>query len=274
MPPTDILIALAVMLVISAIVAYLGAKLGRRLPPRASLLLAIFAAGVLVAYAIWYLDDIVLARIFPLANVIVYGNPQGPAMGLLAGLAAVRMPGSPRRRAVLVVPLLIVGLWRVISPVTGAPPPIGPNRWTNDVCRQSSKSSCSAASAATVLRSIGIDANEREMIRECLTHAEGTATLGLFRGLKVKTRGTAWEVVPFSGDADSLAHAPLLAVISIGLPGLPREWLGGANHSVVIFGVDASGTFDVGDPFAGRQRWTRDQLRAAYAGEGIGVGRR
>jgi hypothetical protein len=274
MPPTDILMALAVILGISAAIALFGARLARRIAPRWSLLLALLAAGVLVLYAVWFIDDVALARVLPFTNVIIYGNPQGPAMGLLAGLATVRMPGRAARRAVLVVPLVMIGLWRVVSPIVGRPPSIGPDRWTNGVCRQSSKSSCSAASAATVLAACGIMTNEREMVRECLTHEEGTATLGLFRGMTVKTRGTAWEIVPFSGDADSLAHAPLPAIISIGVQGLYHYWLGGANHSVVLFTIDNHGNADIGDPFVGRQRWTREQLRAVYAREGIGVRRR
>ena len=59
---------------------------------------------------------------------------------------------------------------------------------------QDSQVSCSAACAAKLLVEHGIEASEPEMILLCLTNRLGTPPLGLYGALKIKTRGTLWNV--------------------------------------------------------------------------------
>jgi glucose dehydrogenase len=103
------------------------------------------------------------------------------------------------------------------------------------------------------------------MIDGCLTHVEGTSALGLYRGLKLKTAGTAWDVWANKPHADSIDDWPLPAVVTVSLPGLDSGTLVG--HSIVVLGKDDDGKFEIADPFTGHQRWTRRQLIDAYGGD-------
>jgi hypothetical protein len=110
----------------------------------------------------------------------------------------------------------------------------------------------------------------------CLTRVDGTTMLGLYRGLKLKTAGSAWDVSILQGPANDLAHQQLPVVIPIGDPGAGGAgWLNiGNRHSVVLFGFTPDGKADIGDPFAGRQQWTQKELSRLYQGMGIGLVRK
>jgi hypothetical protein len=57
-------------------------------------------------------------------------------------------------------------------------------------------------------------------------------------------------------------------VVTVSLPGLPSHLLQpGVGHSIVILQAQKKGTFEIADPFAGRQVWTRQQLVDAYSGD-------
>lgn len=226
-------------------------------------------------HAFWLADNPLITRIIPVTDVIIYGNIQGPGMGLLAGIAMVRMPGSRARRMVLVAPLICIGLWRIVSPVIGNAPPIGPDRWVDGLCRQSSTSSCSAAAAATILALDGIPTTERQMIQACLTHTDGTSMLGLYRGLRIKTQNTGW--VPMAMKYSTLDPRALSfpAVITISLPGLPRGWKGiGNRHSVVARQLLPDGRIEIGDPFSGNQFMSEQEFNRCWNGDAIYLVRR
>ena len=59
---------------------------------------------------------------------------------------------------------------------------------------QSTAVSCGPCCAVRVLADYGIDATEEDMIDLCLTGRLGTPALGLYRGLKIKTEKTKWDV--------------------------------------------------------------------------------
>jgi len=58
-------------------------------------------------------------------------------------------------------------------------------------------------------------------------------------------------------------------VVTIALPGLTPAGALDANvgHSIVVLRATAEGKFEVADPFAGGQIWSRKDLVAAYAGD-------
>jgi hypothetical protein len=265
---SDLLTCLISIAVISAGLFVVGLRIGSRRGHRAIALAACVAALTLVAYAIWLSDNPVLTHILPLANVLLWGNLQLPAAALLGGVAWTSLRSPLWQRILLVSVLIAMGLWRESAPLLGRPPTIGPERWANGICRQTSTSSCSAAAAATLLSLHGIKTTEAEMIDCCLTHVQGTTTLGLYRGLKLKTAGTMWNVWADTPNADSLDRWPLPAVITVSLPGLGTGLLGtGVGHSIVVLRIDENGKFEIADPFAGRQFWTRQQLIDAYGGD-------
>lgn len=260
------------MTLVSAALFFAGLRLSKRFPKRVSAAIAALAVAVLSLYALWLNDNPILTRLLPTANVLVWGNLQLPAMALLAGIAWGSLRGPRWQRLVLVVPLVSIGIWRTLDPLVGSPAPIGTDRWTHGVCRQSSTSSCSAAAAATLLIAHGIPASEAEMIRLCLTHTNGTSTLGLYRGLKLKCAGTPWTVRAGNPTIDALRHWPLPAIVTLKLPGSTPSVLAiGNRHSVVLFGLAPDGNVDIGDPFAGRQTWTSAEFAAAYGGQAMAL---
>jgi hypothetical protein len=229
-----------------------------------------------------------MARLVPFSGAVILADLALPACAFLAGIAWKRLPGHPTRRAVLIVPLLGLCAFRTFRPLVGSPPANLDDRWKNGVCLQTSAASCSAAAAATLLRHHGIDATEEEMAALCLTRNGGTPSLGLYRGLMLKTHGTHWRVEPVTGATAALLAAnasgePLL--LSVGLPrdtrGLdPRYermwgWAPGVRHTVVAFALTSGGTkVEIGDPAVGRERWSTDDLHVLWSGDGFRLVRR
>jgi hypothetical protein len=261
---SDLLVCLIAIFLISAGLFAIGIAIGSRSRRLIAVSAAAFAIAILVAYAVWLTDNPILTRILPVANVLLWGNLQLPAAAFLGGIAWSSLKTPLWQRILLIGALLYTGIWRETAPVVGHRPPVGTERWTHGICRQTSTSSCSAAAAATLLNIYGITTTESEMIDACLTHIEGTTTLGLYRGLKLKTAGTAWDVRADKPHADSIDHWPLPAVVTVSLPGLDKSLLIG--HSLVVVRVDGDGKFDIADPFVGWQRWTRGELMDAYGG--------
>jgi len=164
-----------------------------------------------------------------------------------------------------------------VFPLLGEPPACD-DLWTQDgICLQTTNQTCTAACAATLLRQCGINADEQEMAELCLTRS-GTTWQGLYRGLKLKTSGTAWDVRVVQGDLKQLlsqAHSPM--IVSVGLEkyadidgSYEREdgWQPGMRHSVVLLGIHSHGRIGVVDPNPEirREHWSSDELETLYRG--------
>ena len=144
---------------------------------------------------------------------------------------------------------------------------------------QTTRTSCSACCAATLLREEGIPATEEEMVDLCLTREHGTPALGLYRGLKLKTRGTPWKVEVFRCGREELREAnrsPLILLVHVLRPSSPkpiwsawRRWLPRAEHAVVFYGVAQSGLAILGDPTVGKKRHPLASLERVWNGEGL-----
>ncbi len=222
--------------------------------------------------ALWWGDNLMEARILPVADVMAWGNIQTPAMGLLAGAAWPMLTGRHGQRIFLLSILAGAGVWRLLGPYIGHKSALGPDKWAGGICRQTTTSSCSAAAAATALEAVGIHSSEREMCDLCLTHVDGTTALGLYRGLKLKTATSQWDVRVVMCDAGELAHQPMPMIISITDPGAVSGLLSvGAGHSIVLFGFEEDGRARVGDPFTGRQIWSTGEMSRLYQGSGMAL---
>jgi hypothetical protein len=111
----------------------------------------------------------------------------------------------------------------------------------------------------------------------CLTSNEGTQMLGLYRGLKLKTRGTPWDVYMFSGGTidDLRGMGPALLSVELrpeadGVRELQGGgWMVGVPHSVVLVGFIGTERVAIADPSFGRQIWTMDELRLLWHGDGV-----
>ena len=117
----------------------------------------------------------------------------------------------------------------------------------------------------------------------CLTRAAGTSMHGLYRGLKLKTAGTGWDVAAFRGDVEPLRRESGPVILSVRLdpgPGVDARyerlwgWAPGVTHTVVLFGFRADGKTDVGDPAVGREHWREEDVRVLWHGDGLRLVRR
>ncbi len=263
--------------------AFYGAWcLSRQAPPRLCDLLAIALVLALMLFIRDLWDSRTLARLLPYSNLIVVGNWMVPTVALLGGLAWHRMPGRFFRKGVLIGTMMSVAGYSLVHPLCGQVPHCA-NVWRNEVCLQSTSASCSPASAATLLRWYQIPATEQEMAELCLTRQEGTYWQGLYRGLKLKTRGTPWDVEVFSSRdllelKDKAATGPVILTV-----GLPKDakvseiyekdwgWIPGVSHSVVLFGFLPRQMVRVGDPSVddGQENWTRSDLAVLWHGYGL-----
>lgn len=275
---TDLVVGLIVIALLSAALFAAALRFTKDRQPWVCDFLGTTAFVATMAYIVWLWDEPILARWLPFSNLIVLGNWFLPAGGFLAGIAWRRVPGGGCRKSGYALALIGVGLFATLKPLWGAPPECEKN-WQDGFCFQTADESCSAACAATLLAAHGIDATEREMAELCLTR-DGTAWQGLYRGLKLKTSGTRWDVEVLHGSAGELHKLPAPAVLAVAVPtgsdvdSIYTEqygWTPGDWHSVLFFGFLGNGRVAMGDPTpgVGREEWTEDDLRVLWRGRGF-----
>ena len=269
---------LTILALIAAVMLVGAAHVARKTSRRATLLVLTLTVLALLAHALFALDHLNWTRVLPVADCVIYSNVALPLAGVLVAFAWRLMPGPVWQRWVMATALLGIATWRTVGPLLRPAAPLREPRWTADVCRQSSLSSCSAAAGATVLRACGIDADEAEMARLCLTNADGTSNLGLYRGLRIRTGGTDWQPIAVRSSPGELrargARNCLFALRpSGGLSWRDRTFAPG-RHTVVLFGFYPDGSADIGDPFSGRQRWPVQMFDDLWPGEGLALVRR
>jgi hypothetical protein len=276
---TDIVLALALMAALTTATFALALRFCRRASRRAGTLLALVTLSGVFLY-MWFLaGDVLLARVLPFSSLIILGNWFPPALGVLGGVAWDRVGGGLVRRAAYVAGLAAVAGASLVQPLWGQPPACQ-DRWEGDICIQTTDDSCSAACAATLLKAAGIEATEQEMAELCLTRKGGTTWQGLYRGLKLKTAGTGWDVEVFRGDLDALRDRTGPMILAAGVPkGADVDpiyteqygWTPGELHSVLFFSFAADERVEMGEPTpgVGREQWTVEDLRVLWRGRGI-----
>jgi hypothetical protein len=281
----DLYVAVVLVVFAGLVALVITLLLGRGISRRAGALVSAGVVGLIVAHVLLVSDRLWVARVLPFSSVPVLGNIVLLALvGTLAGLAWRAIPGHPVRRGLLVIALFAACVYRTLLPAFPTPPTTLADRWRAAVCLQTSSASCSPAAVATLLRAHGIDATEAEMARLCLSSERGTAILGRYRGLKLKTAGTPWDVEVFRTDEAGLRQMTGPTLLSVRLdpaPGVdPRYeqlwgWTPGVAHTVVCFGFTADGQkVEMGDPAVGREHWSTDDLGVLWKGEGLRLVRR
>jgi hypothetical protein len=284
---SDLIVGVIVLAGLSGVLFALGCWLGRALSPPRVKGVGLAASVALIAYIALLSDDVRLATLLPVSNLVVVGNWVPLLLSFLAGLAWSLIPrqgpaagrGILARRLVVVLSLEAVAWLAVARPIWGVAPRCL-DRWEGDFCVQTTDSTCTPACAATLLRAHGIVATEREMAALCLTR-KGTLWQGLYRGLKLKTAGTPWDVEVVRGPFEGLKSlGPGPAILAAGIPGRSRVariyterygWTPGEWHSVLFFGFRGDGRVAMGDPTPGigREDWSEDDLRVLWAGRGM-----
>lgn len=170
-------------------------------------------------------------------------------VGVAGGVFATLLP-----RLLLGLPLLGV---LALSVVPILKPLIGPipedafkDEWDGEVCLQSTSSTCGAASTATILKLLGVEATESEIAVEAHSYSGGTEAWYLAR--TVRSRG-------FDVDFDfSSGFSP-----EGGLPAVVGVRLGKIGHFIPVLGREGE-RFIIGDPLQGREVLTLEELHERY----------
>ncbi|WP_442505206.1 cysteine peptidase family C39 domain-containing protein [Novipirellula sp. SH528] len=243
----------------------------------------VLGIAVLVSFVLLYVtkDRMGWATILPMSSAIIFANWTVFALAVASG-AAYRLPNRPLWRRVLAASLMaVLALATLFQPVLQPVfrPVKGANQWdANQVCIQTQTNTCSAAAGATLLRAVGIETTEAEMVNHCLTDARGTPSLGLWRGLSLATTSSGFRPQVLQTDVESLlTKGPWPAALVVGLPRYGADpiyvkrygWDPGFRHSIVLFGRKDDRLLDVGDPSIGRETWSDDDLRVLWRGEGV-----
>ena len=274
---SDLVVGYAVLAAVSAALLLGAIWIAGRLPRSGIDLLAVAAVAALLAYIryVWYHPA--LAEWLPYSNLIVVGNWLPLFSAIIAGLVWQRTVCSPARRSLLLFGLASCGVLAAVFPILGNTPTCGHSWDGMGTCLQTTRQTCSAACAATLLERHDIDATEQEMAQLCLTR-RGTSWQGLYRGLKLKTEGSEWDVEVVQCTAQELSRlkdSPL--ILSVGLAAdapqnseFTREfgWVPGVNHSVVLEAFQQGGLAIISDPSQEmtREHWDQETLQMLHRG--------
>lgn len=279
----DLLVAIVVMgLVCLASACFAGMHAYSLKGQRVILMLAV--AVLAAVYFLFYgSGQLFWAKLVPSSAAIIYTNFAAVFAALAAGWAF-RLPNTPQwRRVGMTILLGLMSLASILWPMLSIavrPPPEGGNEWDSGVAMQTSWATCSPAAGATLLRAEGIGVSEAEMIPLCLTDSAGTPTLGLYRGIKLIAQHNDRAVQVLSGSLDDLLAAddwPVLLAVELPFGVEDRRyadqwgWIPGMGHSVVALERLPDGKIVIGDPSAGLDAWTEDDLRVLWHGDGIRV---
>jgi hypothetical protein len=276
---SDLVWGIMIIGVLSALLLVAMLRLSRALPQRTANLLAIKTVALMLANSLLLHDSIVLTRILPVSNLVVVGNWSPLLVAMLAGLIWWRVPAPTLRRVGIVGALVIACLVAIYTPILSAAPRMQ-DRWDRGVCLQTSRASCSPAAAATLLNTYRIKTTEQEMAMLCLTSDKGTSTHGLWRGLKLKTAGTGYDVYMFDGgtieDLRGMGRALLTVELKRGAkvdPIYERSWgwMPGVPHTVVLLGFPSPGQVRIADPAFGTETWAIEDLALLWHGVGARI---
>jgi hypothetical protein len=115
-----------------------------------------------------------------------------------------------------------------------------------DVCLQSSGSTCGPAGAASILRSMGQNATEKELAKASYTYSGGTEAWYLARALRQRGVDTEFVINKTGLPAPSIAGVKM-----------------GGGHFIAILKVSDASVTAV-DPLSGEITATPEELRARY----------
>ena len=264
----DLFLATILISLISLWAMIVGFRLGQRSPNRSQLVVQISVLVVSSFYFVFLWNRPLLTLCLPHTALIVLANWH-PLMGsFFAGIyLASRRIGRLRRLIVGPGTLLLAG-YSIVAPVLGRAPVCEPSQATGPLISQTTPYTCSAAAAASLLQLHGIAATESEMAELCLTR-DGTHWMGVYRGLKMMTQESAWDVVvqPFSREAVMMLNdSPAMLSININTDLIDaledHGFCGHAGHSVLALGSRGNIEVMVFDPCPayGIECWNEELL--------------
>lgn len=179
--------------------------------------------------------------------------------GFLAGLLHVKLSASERFRqiagrrffpGILLMGLLVPYLKPIVRPPHWSQ---FQDRWSEDVCLQTSESSCGPACAASLLRRAGKAFTEEQIARASFTSRSGTENWYLARTLN--KNGLR---VQFAIQAEIDKPWPFPAIAGVRLRGS-----GNSGHFITVLDR-VGGKYVIGDPLEGKIVQSQSDLRDTY----------
>jgi hypothetical protein len=275
----DLYLGLALIAVLSVSLFAATSLLARRLTSLQRNLLAAAVVAGMVLYTRLLWQNTLLAEWLPLSNLIVLGNWFPLFLAALGGVVRETTSIAAPRKTVSIALLAGLACYASLSPLLGRAPQCSQQLSPNGNCLQTTQFTCSAASAATLLQAHGMAASEQEMAELCLTR-RGTNWLGLYRGLKLKTQGTKWDVEVVRCSADEVPrYAATPMVIDVGLEAgesvdsafrSESGWAPGMRHSVVLTGYSGHHASIIDpSPHIGHEDWDDATFKLLWRGYGL-----
>jgi hypothetical protein len=188
-------------------------------------------------------------------RAIRYSELAASGAGSLAGVVAGIVERRSKRRGFTTVGVLLALVLLLLVPYIK--PLVAPlnatlhDRWSEDVCMQSTPSTCGPSSAATVLRRFGVRVSERKLADECYSYAGGTEIWYIARAIRSRGMDAQYRLI----SPDSLL-VPSIAGVRLGNPN-------GPGHFIAILDRDGE-RYVVGDPLVGRRVLTVSEIHAKY----------
>jgi hypothetical protein len=249
-------------LVVALILFAVGMLAGRRTGKLAFVALSLLGLGLAIpgtifaAYYLKFLGEPIWLYQF---RSVPFSEVSAGAGGFIAGCLHAKFSADERFRriagrwffsGVLALGLLVPYLKPIVRP---------PNwkqfqdRWSEDVCLQTSESSCGPACAATLLRRLGKTSTEEQIARASFTSRNGTENWYLARTLR--KHGVE---VRFLFASDLNKPWPFPAIAGVRLPAS-----GNTGHFIAV--LDRIGDmYVIGDPLRGRLVQSQSELRETY----------
>jgi hypothetical protein len=239
---------------------FLGLYCARRVTPRASDFLAVFALVLAVPATVY---DLYYAKILG-EPIWLYRIRTVPGTELLASLAGL-LAGLAQGRIVPHLRLSPLGKRFLVPVVLGfalALPYLKPlfrplrsgalqEKWQGEACLQSTVSTCGPAAAATIVRRLGGRLSERDLAREAFTCKSGTENWYLARTLR--RHGFQTEFV-----LSDPSKVPLPAIAGVRL-----RSLGNSGHFIALLERDGDNVV-FADPMEGLSTNTLAHLDSPY----------
>lgn len=238
----DLFLAAILIALMSLWAMLIGFRQGQRTSDGSQLMVQGVAVLVSTAYFVFVWEQPRLVSYLPHTAIIVLANWHPLIGSFFAGMyLSSRKVGRLRRITVGPMTLLLAA-YAIVAPLLGTAPVCKPGDPASPLVSQTTPYTCSAAAAASLLRLHGIDTSEAQMAELCLTR-KGTHWMGVYRGLKLMTDRTPWDVVarPFTRDAVmSLDDSPALLSVNVDTGSIAASedhgFRGHSGHSVLALG--------------------------------------
>ncbi len=270
----DLYAGLAIMAIATCTVLALTVRLTRTITKREATGTGIVAALLILLYFKYVWNQTLISQFLPVSSLVVVSNWFPLIAAFLSGITWTHGYGSRLRRILFGGTLIALASWSIVRPLLGSPPECD-NKWDeHGICLQTSRFTCTAAAAATLLKHYDVNAQESEMAELCLTR-RGTTWLGLFRGLQLKVEDRPLDVEVIECDLETMLRLEGPLILSVGIdPDKPYRdiyvrkwgWEPGQLHTVVRFDDTVRGLQLVGDPAVGLEGWSREDFETLYRG--------